>query len=91
MGQIVTVAAAAGLTLDRGNYEFMATESGEVSRYRLDLPVRGSYPQVREFIENTLAAVPVAALENMRVERNAVADRTIAADLQFAVLVRSDK
>jgi hypothetical protein len=91
MGQIVTVAAAAGLSLDRGNYEFTATESGDVSRYRLNLPVRGSYPQVRAFIENTLAAVPVASLESMRVERNEVTDRTIAADLKFAVLVGSKK
>lgn len=91
MGQIVTVATAAGLTLDRGNYEFTATESGDVSRYRLNLPVRGSYPQVRAFIENTLAAVPVAALESMRVERNQVSDQTIAADLKFAVLVGSNK
>jgi hypothetical protein len=89
MGQIVTVATASGLALDRGSYEFTPTESGEVSRYRLTLPVRGNYPQVRQFIENTLAAVPAAALEGMRIERSEVSNQVIAADLQFAVLVGS--
>lgn len=91
MGQIVAVATAAGLSLDRGSYAFTSTESGDISSYRLKLPVRGSYPQVREFIENTLAAVPAAALESMRVERNEVSSQVIAADLEFAVLVGSIK
>ncbi len=91
MGQIVAVATAAGLSLDRGSYAFTSTESGDISSYHLNLPVRGSYPQVREFIENTLAAVPAAALDSMRVERNEVSSQVIAADLEFAVLVGSMK
>ena len=91
LGQIVTVAAAAGLSLERGSYEFTTTESGSISRYQLDLPVRGSYPQVRQFVENTLATVPVVALESMRVERNDVSNQSISAELQFAVLVGSGR
>lgn len=87
MGQIVTIATASGLMLDRGNYEFSTTESNVISRYSLSLPVRGGYPQVREFIENTLATIPVMALESMRIERNEISDKNIAADLEFAILV----
>jgi Pilus assembly protein, PilO len=87
MGQIVTIAAASGISLERGNYDFSTTDASDVARYSLSLPVRGTYPQVRQFVENTLAAVPVLALEGMRFERNEVAEQSIAADLEFAVFV----
>ncbi len=87
LGQIVTIATASSLSLDQGDYEFSATESRAISSYRLTLPVRGSYPQVRRFIEDTLATIPFVALESLRVERNEVSDQIIAADLEFSVLV----
>jgi Tfp pilus assembly protein PilO len=90
MGQIATIAATAGLTLDRGNYDFAPTDSSLVARYSLRLPVRGTYPQVRQFVENTLAALPVVALESMRFERSDIAEQSIEADLEFAILVGSN-
>jgi hypothetical protein len=89
LGKISSIATEAGMALERGSYEFSATESSSISSYRLSLPVRGSYPQVRKFIEETLAAIPVVALESMRVDRNDVSDQFVIADLEFAVLVRN--
>ncbi len=89
MGQVVSIAAASGITLDRGNYDFSTTDSSAIASYSLSLPVRGTYPQVRKFVENTLAAIPVLALDSMRFERNEVSEQTIAADLEFAILVGS--
>ena len=91
MGRIVSVASSSGISLDSGSYELAPTESPAVSRYVIKFPVRGSYPQVRKFIENTLAAVPAAALEGMRIERAKVSDQVISADLKFGVLVRSEE
>ena len=87
MEKVVAVAIAAGIELERGDYEYTAPDSGRTARYRLSLPVRGSYPQVRQFIEGTLAAVPAIALDSMRVERSKVSDQVIAADLQFSVVL----
>lgn len=87
--QIVVVAGAAGLALETGSYEVTGTEADSIDRYRLKLPIRGTYPEIRQFIENTLAALPAVALESMQVQRNEVADSIVSADLQFAVLVRN--
>jgi len=89
LGRIVAIADASNLSLDRGDYEFATTQSSEISSYRVTLPVRGGYPQVRRFIEDTLAGIPAIALESLRVERNAVTDQVVAADLEFAILVRN--
>jgi Tfp pilus assembly protein PilO len=89
LAKVVTLATAAGLQLDQGNYEFTQSKKGQVSRYRLTLPVRGTYGQVRKFVDGTLASVPAVALESLKLERKEIASDQIEADLQFAVMTRS--
>lgn len=86
---VVSQAAAAGLELDHGEYELTSSRSGQLARYDLSLPVRGTYPQVRQFIDGSLAAVPALGLEGVRLERASVDDRLIDADLRFSVVVRN--
>jgi len=85
---VVAQADAAGLELDSGEYEITSNRSGRLARYHLSLPVRGTYPQVRQFIDGSLAAVPALALEGLRLERASVGDKLIDADLRFSVVVR---
>lgn len=87
MGSVVAIAAAAGLELERGSYEYVGSGDDAISRYRMSFPVTGSYPQVRQFVENLLATVPAIALDNVRIERDSISDQVIAADLQFTVLL----
>lgn len=86
---VTAQADEAGLELESGRYELTTTRSGELARYRLAFPVRGSYPQVRQFIDGTLIAVPSLALDGLHLERRAIGDEVIDADLRFAVIVRS--
>ena len=87
MGSIVTIAAASGIELARGSYEYAGPDGGAIGRYRMALPINGSYPQVRMFVENLLAAEPAISLDNMRIERDSVSNQVIAADLRFSVLL----
>jgi hypothetical protein len=87
MGSIVTIAAASGIELARGSYEYAAPDGDAIGHYRMALPINGSYPQVRMFVENLLAAEPSISLDNMRIERDSVSDQVIAADLRFSVLL----
>jgi hypothetical protein len=86
---VVDQATNAGLELVSGRYEFAPARSGTIARYRLAFPVRGSYPQIRSFVDGTLAAVPSVALEGMKLERKSVADDVLDADLRFEIVVRS--
>ncbi len=87
LGSLVAVAAASGVTLERGDYAYIVPAAGEIGRYQISLPVTGSYSQIRQFIENALAAVPAMALEKLRFERKSVSDPVIAAELQFSVML----
>ncbi|MDB6092373.1 MAG: hypothetical protein JWN85_5157 [Gammaproteobacteria bacterium] len=90
IGQILEQAQQAGVPLDSGHYAFTPAKTGSVGRYELEFPVKASYPQVRDFINRTLTAVPAAGLDKLHIERKTVADETVNADVRFVVFVRGE-
>lgn len=90
LATVVSQADAAGLQLERGDYEFTMAKSGVIARYRVTLPVAGTYVQIQKFVDGTLAVLPPVALESLKIERDTVGDKQLQANLQFAVMVRSE-
>jgi hypothetical protein len=88
IGQVFTEAKAAGVSLDTGHYTYTAAKGGVIAHYELEFPVKASYPDIRNFIDRTLIAVPSAALAKLRLERKAVGDGVVAANVVFVVFVR---
>ena len=89
MGAIVQQANDAGLSLERGTYQWSLGKSGALARYQVTLPVKGSYPAIRKFVDSTLAEVPAAALAGISLERPNVGDAQVAANLRFEIFVRN--
>ena len=90
LGTIFEQAKTAGVPLNEGRYTFTAAKSGTIARYDIEFPVKSAgYPEIRTFINRTLTAVPAASLEKLHVERKAVGDQTVSADISFNVFVRS--
>jgi hypothetical protein len=87
--QIFQLAAAAGVTLDRGRYELTPMHSGHLARYRMTFPIKGRYPAIRNFVDSTLSAVPSAAIEGLRIERKTAGDDNVEVELGFSVFVRN--
>jgi Tfp pilus assembly protein PilO len=79
----------AGVTLEEGTYTLRAQKGAALARYVIDLPVKGSYPAIRQFVSNALVAVPAASLDTLRLERREVVEGTVEAGLRFTVFVRS--
>jgi hypothetical protein len=89
IGQFTAEAKAAGVSLDTGRYIYTAPKGGSIARYDLEFPVKASYPDIRTFIDRALTAVPAASLGKLRVERKAVGDAVVNADIGFVVFVRA--
>ena len=89
-GQIFKLAAAAGVTLDQGRYELAPMHSGQLARYRMSFPIKGPYPNIRQFIDATLNSIPSAAVDGMRIERKTAGDANVDADLRFSIFVRNE-
>lgn len=87
--KVVAQAGAAGLVLESGRYDFTVTHSGEIVRARLGFPLQGTYPAIRQFIEGTLAAIPNAAVDGLKLERKEIGSAEVSADVRFAVYLRN--
>jgi hypothetical protein len=90
VGTIYTQAKQTGVALDSGHYVYSPAKAGGMASYNLDFPVKASYPDIRDFINHTLTAVPAAALDKLHVERKAVGDPLVNADIGFTVFVRGE-
>ena len=90
IGEIYNQAQTAGVPLTKGHYTYVPAKTGTVGRYELEFPVAAAYPAIRTFIDGTLTAVPAASLGKLRIERKAVGDQVVNADIGFTVFVRGE-
>jgi hypothetical protein len=81
------LARAARLDLSQGEYRLEQRGAGLAS-YRITLPMRGSYPDVREFLANTLTQMPYAAVDGLRFERKKVGDAQLEAQVRITLFFR---
>ena len=59
-----------------------------LAEYRITLPLKGDYGQIRGFIAKTLNELPYVALESVRFERQKVNDPAIDAQLKLVLYLR---
>ena len=90
VGKVFAQAAAAGVELPRGQYEYVPSRDGVAARYRMTFPVHTTYPKLRDFMDRTLVALPAVAVEGLRIERKKVGDEEVDAELKLSAYVRSE-
>ena len=81
------LARAARLELAQGEYRLERRNVG-LWAYRVTLPVRGSYPQVRNFLSAVLKDMPTASIEALRFERKKAGEAQLDAQLRFTLYLR---
>lgn len=87
LGKVQGAARDNGLLLEKGEYRLAEEREFPVGRYQITLPLRGTYPQVRGFVNDVLDAVPAAALEDLAMEREAAGDPSLEARVRFTLFV----
>jgi hypothetical protein len=81
------LARRAGLDLAQGEYRLERRVSG-LWAYRVTLPVRGSYPQFRDFIGAVLKDMPIASIDALRFERKRAAETQLEAQVRVTLYAR---
>jgi hypothetical protein len=81
------LARRAGLELAQGEYRLERRPVG-LWAYRITLPVRGTYPQLRDLLGALLKEMPIASLEAVRFERKKSEEAQLEAQLRITVHVR---
>ena len=81
------LARRSGLDLAQGDYRLERRTTG-LWAYRVTLPVRGGYAQVRGFMAALLREMPTASLEGLRFERRKAAETELDAQLRITLHLR---
>lgn len=81
------LARAAGLDLAQGEYR-LERRTGGLWAYRITLPVRGSYAQLRHFLSAVLSGMPIASVDALRFERRKAADTQLEAQVRVTLHAR---
>jgi len=87
LDKIFASAKRQSLVLEHGEYRAMKDNVGGLMRYQLTLPVRGTYPQIRKFVDAALAEVPALSLDSIQFERRKIGDTTVDAKLKLVVFL----
>lgn len=88
LGTLLQQADAAHLSIDTGKYETTPLKKAGVMSYQISFPVTGPYPQVRQFIDSTLTALPAAALTELSLTRKTISDGAVEAQIRLTVFTQ---
>ncbi len=88
--QLFAKATDAKLAVDTAKYEIDATRGNGVVRYRIAFPITGPYPQIRAFLDATLATMPAVAIKDLALERKSIGDDNVEAQIRMTIYARSD-
>jgi len=80
-------ARSANLELLQGEYRLELPRVG-MPAYRITLPIRGTYAQIRQFVGTALKDMPSASLDALRFERKRIGDTQIEAQVRMTVYFR---
>lgn len=81
------LARRAGLDPARGEYR-LEKRGAALWPYRVTLPVRGRYSQLRDFVAALLEEMPTASIDALRLERKQARDAELEAQVRLTLYVR---
>lgn len=89
LGRVQAAARRAGLVLQAGEYRLEQRPGERLQRYTAVLPVRGSYAQVRAFVDGLLTELPHAAIDDIELRREEATRAELEARLRLTLYLRA--
>lgn len=84
LARLHAIGASSGLELRSAAYRSQPTE-GRIVRYEIVLPVGGSYPQIRAFLDRSLAEIPVMSIDQLTLRRDSADDTAVQGELRITL------
>lgn len=83
--KVFAAAKGQGLQLENAEYRVVRDNVGALLQFQLTLPVHGTYPQIRKFVDGAMAQVPALSLDSIQFDRPKVGDAQVDAKVKLAV------
>jgi Tfp pilus assembly protein PilO len=78
------IGTATGVQLRSASYRTQQTE-GRIERYEITLPATGSYAQIRDFLQRSLAEIPILSLDQLKLRREDKSNGEIQAEMRLTL------
>jgi hypothetical protein len=88
LGRLLELADQKGLQLSAGEYRLLAGKDKLFDRYVLNLPVQGSYRDLRAYLTTIRSEFPALAIEDVTLRRENIGASTIDAQLRLVTFFR---
>lgn len=85
--KLFSLAGKAGIDLVQGDYKWELDRASNTYRYQILFPVKGSYGAIRNFCEQALRALPFAALDELTLKRESVAEEDLDSSVRFTLFL----
>ncbi|WP_110971052.1 GspMb/PilO family protein [Pseudomonas huaxiensis] len=73
------------ISLSRGEYALGVDPDTKLARYQILLPLRGSYLQIRRFLQALLAQMPALVLEDIDLQRKRIGDSELTGRIRMTL------
>lgn len=83
--RVYRMARAENISLSRGEYALGVDPETRLARYQIVLPLRGSYPQIRRFLQALLAQMPALVMEDIDLQRKRIGDSELTGRIRMTL------
>ncbi len=90
INELDKIARNRSVEVSRSDYRLVLEKEAKLARYEIQLPVRGSYPQLRAFIADALQAIPALALASVTIKRENIQTGSVDANLGMYLYLNDD-
>lgn len=85
LNKIYRIAGMQHLGLEQGDYRLVKDPNSKLTRYEINLPVRGGYLQIRQFLAKALNEMPNLALDSVNFKRQKSHDAAIESQIKLTL------
>ena len=83
LATLYALARKTGLALDSAEYRWQRGGDRKFDRYRVVLPLQGSYRSVRVFVAAALREIPTMSVDQVQFRRQDIGDETVEAQISL--------
>lgn len=85
------IAESYGLKIKKAQYKYTFSVEGQFYNYQIILPIKGSYSDIRMFVEEFLSTFPFASLDQINFKRDNSSEELVEAKIQFSLFLKATK
>ena len=85
LAKIYSAAEHQSIMLETGEYRLISDKDSKLSRYQVTLPIKGTYLQIRNFVDEILIEVPSASVDDISFKRESISSPMLDARIKLTL------